>query len=136
MSIRMVIPLLCLTAFFPSCSGILPSVGILAPDSVVGHEMNASGLEGSYHFEFMEDGTYQRVQTFPSGKRSNVTKGTWQWQRDSPKNAILTLDDDMEVSLHFTTREHANASIPNNPRLFPVEFTDPGGQSDSTGERN
>ncbi len=104
-----------------SC-GFFPAAGILAPPSLGGYEMHASGLEGSYHFEFAENGTYRRTQTYPSGKRSSVKKGTWTWQRSSLNDAVLTLDGETDVTLHFTTREHANATIPGSRRLFPVEF--------------
>lgn len=115
--------LLCLSLTFAlgSC-GLFPSVGILAPATLEGYEMHASGLEGSYQFEFLDDGTYRQTQTHPSGRKSPVKKGTWIWNRSSTADATLTLDGETEVTLHFTTHEHANATIPGSPRLFPVEF--------------
>jgi len=119
---------LLITSMLSSCSGLFPSVGVLAPGSLVGYKMDAAGMEGSYHYEFFEDAIYRRIKIFPSGKQGPVKKGNWEWQRTSTDHAVLTLDQSLEVKLHFTTHDHANATIPSNTRLFPVEFSEPGEQ--------
>ena len=111
--------------FLAACPGQLPSMGVLAPDDLAGYEMDATGMEGSYYYTFAADGTYSRVTTKPSGVETEPYKGTWKWNRKSIRFAKLTLDDQLVVSLHFTTREHANASVPTTQRLYPVEFTAP-----------
>lgn len=122
--------LLKLLAIFPllllaACPGHLPSLGILAPEDLAGYEMDATGMEGSYYYVFQEDGTYSRITTKPSGVKTKPFEGTWKWDRKSIRSAELTLDDELVVTLHFTTREHANASIPTTERLYPVEFDAP-----------
>ena len=116
-----IVPLL----FLVSCPGQLPSMGVLAPEKLAGYEMDATGMEGSYYYTFAADGSYSRVTTKPSGDKTKPYKGTWKWERTSIRTAKLTLDDQLVVSLHFTTREHANASVPTTQRLYPVEFTAP-----------
>lgn len=108
-----------------SCPGQLPSIGILAPEDLSGYEMDATGMEGSYYYTFATDGTYSRVTTKPSGKKTPPAEGTWRWDRKSIRSGELTLDDDFVVTLHYTTREHANATIPTSERLYPVEFSAP-----------
>lgn len=109
----------------PSCPGTLPSIGILAPEDLSGYEMDAVGMEGSYHYTFAADRTYKRVTTKPSGVKTPPIRGTWAWDRKSARSAALTLDSDFTVSLDFTTRQHANATIPSSDRLYPVEFSSP-----------
>lgn len=116
-----ILPLLLLAA----CPGQLPSIGILAPEDLAGYEMDATGLEGSYYYTFDADGTYTRITTKPSGVKTKPADGTWKWDRKSIRSAELTLDDELVVTLYFTTREHANASIPTTKRLYPVEFSAP-----------
>ncbi|MEP2776314.1 MAG: hypothetical protein ABJQ29_05395 [Luteolibacter sp.] len=122
--------LLKLLAIFPllllaACPGQLPSIGILAPEDLAGYEMDATGMEGSYYYTFAADGTYSRVTTKPSGVTTKPVKGTWKWDRKSARSAELVFDNELTVNLNFTTREHANASIPTSDRLYPVEFTAP-----------
>lgn len=122
--------LLKLLALFPllllaACPGQLPSIGILAPENIAGYDMDATGMEGSYCYSFASDGTYSRVTTKPSGLKTMPFQGTWNWDRKSTRSAELVLDDDLVVSLNFTTREHANATIPTSDRIYPVEFTAP-----------
>lgn len=107
------------------CAGYLPGVGILAPSTLGGYEMDASGLKGSYDYRFAEDGTYQRETTLPSGLKSKPVSGTWEWTRLSTSQAVLTLDKELVVELKFTTHEHANAKLVDDERLYPVEFTAP-----------
>lgn len=108
--------------FLSSCADYLPGTGILAPASVAGYTMDASGLEGSYTYRFAEDGSYVFTKIGLSNKKSATRKGTWEWSRKSPKSAELTLDRDLLVTLEFTTRHHANATIPGSDRLFAVDF--------------
>ena len=117
---------LVIVSIITSCGGIFPSAGVHAPRSIAGYDMDASGLKGSYHYNFSKDHTYRRVQIYPSGEKSPVEKGTWEWEKTSTDHAILTLDQSLEVKLHFTTHDHANATIPDSARLFPVEFSEPG----------
>jgi hypothetical protein len=110
---------------FVSCAGVLPGVGILAPKDLSGYEMDATGLKASYNYIFSENGTYIRTTTMPSGKNEKPQSGTWMWNRSSPSDATLTLDKSMVVSLKFSTRDHANASIPTDERLYAAEFIAP-----------
>ncbi|MDP4623512.1 MAG: DUF4923 family protein [Akkermansiaceae bacterium] len=116
-----IFPLLLLAA----CPGQLPSIGILAPEDLAGYEMDATGMEGSYYYTFSADGTYTRVTTRPSGVKTKPFEGTWKWDRKTVRSAELILDEELTVTLNFTTREHANASIPSSERLYPVEFSAP-----------
>lgn len=118
-------PTLLVSLLIASCAGMFPGVGILVPETVVGYEMDATGLEGSYYYEFAADGTYERETVLPSGERSVPKKGSWKWERKNPQDAVLTLDDSLVVSLNFTTDEHANATLAGSERLYPVEFTAP-----------
>ncbi|MFD2257107.1 hypothetical protein ACFSSA_10490 [Luteolibacter algae] len=108
-----------------SCAGTFPAVGVLAPRDLAGYEMDASGLKGSYHYRFFPDGTYRSEQELPSGEKKTAAPGTWSWKRSSTSDATLVLDDKLEITLEFTTRNHANATIPDSDRLYPVEFTAP-----------
>lgn len=108
-----------------SCADYLPGTGILAPKTIAGHEMDATGFKGSYYFRFAEDGTYRRETVKPSGKRDTPLKGQWAWNRQSHNQAILTLDGKMKIDLVFTTRSHANARVDGGETLYPVEFTVP-----------
>ncbi|WP_411827425.1 hypothetical protein [Luteolibacter sp. AS25] len=116
---------LALSLFFVSCAGMFPGVGILAPETVAGYEMDATGLKGSYYYKFAADGTYDRETVLPSGEKSEPKKGIWKWERSSTKDATLTLDNSLVVTLNFTTHEHANASLVDGDRLYPVEFAAP-----------
>lgn len=123
MKALLIFPVLIVLSMITSCSGIFPFAETRAPRSIVGYKMDASGMEGSYHYEFFEDQTYKRTKIFPSGKESPVEKGSWKWEKISNDLAVLTLDQSMVVKLHFTTSHHANATIPTSERLFPVDFT-------------
>lgn len=108
-----------------SCADYLPGTGILAPKSIGGYEMDATGFKGSYYFRFAEDGTYRRETIKPSGKKDPNLSGKWTWKRQSPDHAILVLDGKMTIDLQFTTRAHANATLEGDEKLYPVEFTSP-----------
>ncbi len=112
-------------AYLASCADSFPGVGVLAPESPAGYEMDASGMKGSYFYKFASDGTYRRETILPSGEKSPPQSGTWKWERQSPNNATLVLDDKLAVTLAFTTRDHANAALVDDERLYPVEFTAP-----------
>ena len=109
-------------ALISSCGGFFPGAGILVPHSPGGYEMHASGLDGSYEYRFGKDGTYSRETILPSGEKEKAIKGTWKWEKQSRDHAVLILDNDLKVHLHFTTSSHANATVPWSTRLFPVEF--------------
>ena len=111
--------------FLPSCADSFPGAVVLAPETLDGHKMDASGLKGSYYYEFEPEGSYRRETILPSGNKGAPFHGIWKWERTSPNTAILTLDNELVVSLAFTTREHANAMLVNDKRLYPVEFTVP-----------
>lgn len=111
---------------FASCSGIAPGLGVLAPASIAGYEMDATGLKGSYYYTFAADGSYSRDTVKPSGKISRDFTGRWKWNRTTPSTAILDLDADTVVSLKFTTHSHANATLKSTgDTMYPVEFTAP-----------
>ncbi len=112
-------------ALLTSCADSFPGAGVLAPETLGGYKMDASGLKGSYYYEFEPEGSYRRVTILPSGEKSAPFHGLWKWERTSPNTATLTFDDALVVSLAFTTREHANAMLVNDKRLYPVEFTAP-----------
>ena len=122
--LRILILAVC-AAFLPSCADSFPGSGVLAPETLGGYQMDASGLKGSYYYEFEPEGSYRRVTILPSGNKSAPYHGIWKWERTSPNTATLTLDHELVVSLAFTTREHANARLVNDKRLYPVEFTAP-----------
>lgn len=118
--------LLALSALFlNSCADYFPGTGVLAPESPAGYEMDATGLKGSYNYDFSADGSYRRETVLPSGKKTAPVNGTWKWDRQSSNEATLTLDGKLSVTLNFTTREHANATLANDDRLYAVEFTAP-----------
>ena len=108
-----------------ACAGSFPGAGVLAPKSLDGYEMDASGLKGSYFYNFGEGGNYERVTELPSGKKSAPVSGTWKYVRLSDSTAILTLDNQLVINLAFTTQDFANAKIIDEVRLYPVEFTAP-----------
>ncbi len=105
-----------------SCAARFPGVGILAPESIAGYRMDASGMKGSYIYDFLPNSTYQSQTTLPSKKRSPIQTGTWKWERTSPSEAILTLDNTLVVKLDYTTAKHANAKLAGEKRLYPVLF--------------
>lgn len=111
--------LVCLLA---SCPGTLPGVGILAPASVAKHQMDYSDLDGIYTYRFFEDSTYLVRTALPKGGTRPERRGKWNWERQSPGRAILTLDDTRMISLDFTTREHANGTFEGDKRIYPFKF--------------
>lgn len=106
-----------------ACSGIMPGIGILAPDSPAGWTMDFSDLLGTHRYKLLPDHTYRSetvVRNAPNQRRST---GSWKWDRLSPDSARLTLDGEREISLRFTTADHANGSFAADPRLYAFEFT-------------
>jgi len=109
-----------------SCAGVAPGVGILAPKTLAGYEMDATGFKGSYYYRFATDGTYRRDTVKPTGKMTRGESGKWVWNRTSANSAVLILDGTTVVNLNFTTRSHANATLPTTgDTMYPVDFTAP-----------
>ncbi len=105
-----------------SCSGTLPGVGILAPASVANHQMDYTDLDGIYTYRFFENGTYRVRTVLPKGGTKPERRGKWEWERQSPGQAVLTLDRTKTIVLKFTTREHANGTLPGDKRIYPFKF--------------
>ncbi len=110
-------------AIFTACSGIMPGVGILAPKTISGYQMDFSDLEGMHNYRFVDDGTYREQCTPADASKATKKTGSWKWTRKSPSQAILVLDAKDTLLLDFTTEDHANGTFGGGGQVYAFEFT-------------